>query len=428
MRRESESISDAPAVQGGEPGLNVRQLVRVIADTVDLVGVDDIAHGKRVGIMARECARLVGYDSKAQDLLFDVGLLHDCGVSSTRVHRKLISELDWDGSQAHCQRGWELLNDFQPLSHLAPVVLYHHTHWEDLPFGAIDEETALYANLVYLTDRADMLAAHRPAGTSFSAHREHIRNCLASYAGRFFAPHWVEAFMQASTEEAFWLRQSPQIIALELRESLQAAQAGPLDLRQLRSFGLLIGCIVDAKSPFTAAHSLGVARLAKLLGELAGLSREQIDKLEIAGLLHDIGKLQIPDEILEKPAKLDDEEWAVMKGHSFMTWEILKPIDGLGDIAQWAAFHHESINGVGYPFHLHGEEISLEARIVRVADVYQAMAQKRPYRGTTPPAEILALLRKMVAAGEVDGEMVELVAQNLELCHATALGLPPPSP
>lgn len=407
--------------------VNIRRLTMVIANTVDLVGVDDISHGKRVAVMARECARIRGCDTMAQETLFEAGLLHDCGVSSTRVHHKLVSELDWSGSQAHCEQGAQILSQFQPLSHLAPIVLHHHTHWKDLLANEIPLEIALYANLIYLVDRVDMLAAHYYAGSPpIMLHAREISQRIARYTGDFFAPEWVEAFREASAQEAFWLRQTPENIAQQVLETPQAEE-GVLDLKQLHSFAVLIAHIVDAKSPFTAQHSLGVARLSKFLGELAGLSTAKIDRLEIAGLLHDIGKLQIPDEILEKPAKLDPNERTVMNSHSFMTWQILQPIEGIEEIARWAAYHHESLNGVGYPFHLHGEQIPYEARIIRVADVYQAMAQKRPYRDTTPPAEILALLRKMVAAGEIDGSLVDLVEANLERFHATALGLSPGS-
>jgi len=403
--------------------VDIRRLAMVIANTVDLVGVDDTAHGKRVAVMARECARVVGYGAAAQEILFVAGLLHDCGVSSTRVHKCLVNELDWSGSQAHCERGAQLLSRFQPLSHLAPIVLYHHTHWKDLLAGGVPAETALYANLIYLVDRVDMLAAHDYAGSPPLFHAKEICQRVARLSGDFFAPEWVEAFQAVSVQEAFWLRQEPASIVQQLVEFPGTDGDGPLDLRQLRSFALIIAAIVDAKSPFTAEHSLGVARLSKLLGELAGLPPESIDKLEIAGLLHDIGKLQIPDEILEKPAKLDEYERTVMKSHSYMTWQILSPITGIEEIIQWAAFHHESINGVGYPFHIRGAALSTEARIVRVADVYQAMAQQRPYRDTTPPVEILALLRKMAADGDIDDTLVNLVEANLARCHAVALGV-----
>ena len=174
---------------------NTRQLATVIANTVDLVGVDDISHGKRVGIMAREFARIGGYDRTTQEMLFEAGLLHDCGVSSTRVHHKLISELDWEGSQTHCERGYQLLCQFDPLTHLAPLVLHHHTHWKDLLAKKIPHEFALYANVIYLADRIDMMVRSYSAGSQRLFHAEEIRERISRYSGDFFSPEWVERFL-----------------------------------------------------------------------------------------------------------------------------------------------------------------------------------------------------------------------------------------
>ncbi|MFM8330703.1 MAG: HD-GYP domain-containing protein [Candidatus Methylumidiphilus sp.] len=405
--------------------LNIRRLAETIANAVDLVGVNDTAHGKRVGVMARECARQAGMDEAEQVVLFEAGLLHDCGVSSTRIHRKIVSELDWKGADAHCQRGLLLLEGFPPFAHLAPIIRHHHTHWQDLQAQNLPQAIALHSNLLYLCDRVDMLSGHYYADAAPDFRLAELRRRVAGYSGEYFAPAWVEAFLQVSAEDWFWDKLKPENLGLAMQDIPLPERECVLNLIQLRSFAVLIAQIVDAKSPYTAEHSLGVARLAKFIGVLANFPSETTDKLEIAGLLHDIGKLQIPDEILDKPGKLDADEWQVMKSHSLVTWKILEPLNGIEEIAQWAAFHHEAISGVGYPFQLQGEDLSLEARIIRVADIFQAMAQQRPYRPATPPTDIIALLRKMAETGEVEGLVVEMVAAHLEDCHAVALGVYP---
>ncbi|NJD08587.1 MAG: HD domain-containing protein, partial [Methylococcaceae bacterium] len=107
--------------------------------------------------------------------------------------------------------------------------------------------------------------------------------------------------------------------------------------------------------------------------------------------------------------------------HSFATFEILRPIEGIEDIAEWAAHHHEAMDGSGYPFGLMGEALSLQARIIRIADIFQAMAQVRPYRTATHPAVILNYLRELVAAGKVDPGVVALVEAHLDACYCAAL-------
>jgi HD-GYP domain-containing protein (c-di-GMP phosphodiesterase class II) len=206
---------------------------------------------------------------------------------------------------------------------------------------------------------------------------------------------------------------------------LGETQCSEMNFKDLRSIVQIFSYIVDAKSPFTKSHSDGVAKLGRYLGELFELSEESCEMLELAGLLHDIGKLRQPDELLDKPGKLTPEEYAHIQRHSFDTYIILKGIRGLEKITKWAAQHHERVDGSGYPYHLEHEGISLEARIVAVADVFQALAQKRPYRDPMSTGEIMDVLNKMVEDGKLDRNVVNCVANNLQNCLETALGLPP---
>ena len=138
--------------------------------------------------------------------------------------------------------------------------------------------------------------------------------------------------------------------------------------------------------------------------------------------MHDIGKLQVPDELLESPGAFSPAERAVMKKHSFATYQILRRIGGFEEMASWAGEHHESLSGNGYPFHLKAGQISQESRLIRVADVFQALAQRRPYRAPMPVAAIMEVLHKMQADNEVDGAIVSMVAQHLDDCLQAALG------
>lgn len=281
--------------------LNVRQMILTLANAVDLVGVNDVFHGKRVGMMAVECARNLGWDVATQHLLFDAGLLHDCGVSSTRVHRQLINELEWEGQNLHCEKGFDLLRNFAPLAHLAPIIRYHHTRWEDMDGLGIDPRIARQTNLIHLVDRADALAARYYRDDSFLLHVGEIRDVIDSHRGQLFAPDLVDAFLAASATEAFWLLLDPAYIPQYVEDMAQFSElrAG---LEELKQFAFLIASVVDAKSHYTAEHSLGVARLARFLGQQLGFAAERLEKLEIAALMHDIGKLQVPDELLESAA------------------------------------------------------------------------------------------------------------------------------
>lgn len=381
---------------------DLRHVIYALSDALDLVGVDDVAHGKRVGIMAAECGKELGLSAADTTFLFDLGMLHDIGVSSTHTHQHLVGEFDWEGSQAHAQVGCALLESFGPLARMARPVRYHHTRHDRLVSIGVDPSVAFHANLVFMVDRVDALTAPYYASNTVLVHKDGIRDAIRARSGTYFAPQLVEAFLGASRSEAFWLLLEPRAVHGYLQDMLSRGGPYHASVGELKQLAGIFARIVDAKSPFTAQHSLGVARLSRLLAERMGVGEGNCDKLEIAGLLHDLGKLRVPDEILDKPASLDPEERLVINTHSFETWQILRNIKGFEEITPWAAWHHEVPGGTGYPFRLDGAALPLEARILRVADIFQAMVQDRPYRKGLNAADALAFMAKLVAEGRVD--------------------------
>jgi HD-GYP domain-containing protein (c-di-GMP phosphodiesterase class II) len=335
------------------------------------------------------------------------------------VHKHLVSELDWAGAEEHCERGHELLARFNPLSHLAPFVQHHHTHWEILTQKNLPQQTALMSNLIYLADRVDALASGHYGQDLLLARRD-IRSIIGRYRRTFFAPELVEAFLSVSAKEAFWLGMEPNHIRASSKAWMPEATLQELGSADTRQLAHIFATIVDAKSPFTAEHSRGVAQLSRQLAEYSQLPTEACDQLEIAGLLHDLGKLMVPDEILDKPGDLTATEQAIIRQHSFETYEILKQIRGFEEIAGWAAYHHESLNGRGYPFHLGKDDLGLEARIVAASDVFQALSQKRPYRPSLSRRKILRKMQYRVRTGRLDKDLVGLVEDNLDDCWQAA--------
>lgn len=392
----------------------LRRVIYALSDALDLVGVDDVAHGKRVGIMAAECGKTLGLPVAETTFLFDLGLLHDIGVSSTTTHRNLIGEFDWGGAQTHAETGYRTVLDFPPLARMALPIRYHHTRWEKLAALGLDPSVARNANLIFMVDRVDALAAPYFPNNTLLMQTAEIRERIQQHSGSCFAPELVQAFLDASMATAFWLQLEPRSIQGYLRDALTHGEIYPASLEELRQLAEIFSRIVDAKSPFTADHSLGVARLARFIAEHMGVSAINCEKLEIAGLLHDLGKLRVPDEILDKPGKLDPRERLIINTHSYETFQILHSIEGFEEITPWAAYHHEEPGGRGYPFRLNGEDLPLEARILRVADIFQALAQDRPYRSGLPGTEVLALLDEFVAEGRVDAAIVAVVRTHLD--------------
>ena len=141
-----------------------------------------------------------------------------------------------------------------------------------------------------------------------------------------------------------------------------------------------ISKISEMRDPYTSGHEMRVAQLACAIAKEVGMTEDQIEGIRVSAFLHDIGKIAIPAEILSKPSKLSDNEFGIIRTHSSASFNILKMIEFPWPVAQAILQHHERLNGSGYPSGLKGEEIILEARILAVADVIEAMACHRPYR------------------------------------------------
>lgn len=155
-----------------------------------------------------------------------------------------------------------------------------------------------------------------------------------------------------------------------------------------------IAHIVETRDPYTAGHQRRVADLARAVAGKLGLSDRQIQGVHIAGLIHDVGKITVPSEILSKPTRLSNIEFSLIKTHSEVGYNILKSIEFPWPIAQSVYQHHERIDGSGYPQHLKKEDILIEARILAVCDVVEAMASHRPYRAGLGIDTALAEIRK----------------------------------
>lgn len=170
---------------------------------------------------------------------------------------------------------------------------------------------------------------------------------------------------------------------------------------------------MDSRDPYTAGHARKVAEYARKIGEKMELDRDKINGLYVCGLLHDIGKISIPESILCKPGSLREEEWALMRTHTIRGYEILKNCSLPWPVADVALHHHEQLDGSGYPDGLKDDELNLENRIIRVCDVVEAMSSHRPYRPAKSIAEVIDEL-KSGRGLKYDSNIVDVMLQLLE--------------
>jgi diguanylate cyclase (GGDEF)-like protein len=231
----------------------------------------------------------------------------------------------------------------------------------------------------------------------------------------------AEAFGLRSREDL--LREADQALVGARRLHLQAAiftpelhaaATVPADAGEdhKRMLATALARAVDAKDAYTRSHCQTVSQLTAVIGAELGLGEQRLARLRLAGLLHDVGKIGVPDAILNKPAKLTDDEYAVMQRHSLLGFDIVDAA-GLPEEARWVRHHHERVDGRGYPDRLEGGDIPLESRIILVADAFEAMTSDRPYRRA--PGREFALEQLRGGAGaQFDADVVEALCRVLD--------------
>ena len=170
---------------------------------------------------------------------------------------------------------------------------------------------------------------------------------------------------------------------------------------------------IDAKDNYTEGHSRRVALFAREIARRMRLKYEKQEEIFYIAMMHDIGKIGIPDRILNKPTRLTDEEWEIMQKHPIYSGEILKEFTAISDMASAVKYHHEWYDGTGYPYKLKGEEIPFVSRIITVADSFDTMDSKRVYRDPLPKEEIIKQLREN-AGRQFDPEIVPYMIAMLE--------------
>ena len=228
-----------------------------------------------------------------------------------------------------------------------------------------------------------------------------IVDAVTRRRGHDFMEEVVDAFMRVSRIECLWMDASihPGVVL-----SLMGPQRQVAHDQLTERFSRLIAHIIDFRSPFTCMHSAGVAAAARELARLCRMSEEEVQMMWVAGSLHDIGKVKIPNAILDKPGRLTDEEFNTIKEHAYYTAMVLEGVTGFEWISDWASFHHEKLNGAGYPFHLAADRLDVGARIMAVADIFSAITEVRPYRDGMDRTAAMAVL----------DEGVELLRQGQE--------------
>jgi len=390
--------------------LKLFDFLSCLSDILDWISPLLNDHHKQVALISLRIADALELPMNQQNEIVCAGILHDIGAISL-AERMDTLKFEYAAGQNHAEMGYHLIKIFEPMRKAAELIRFHHVFW-DRGQGRFHKghQVPIGSRILELADRVALLVDRKQVILSQA---EAIKKRIAEASGSMFEPQLVDVFMELAEKEYFWLDIVSPLINKQLKENVRL-ETVYLNKAELLSFASLIRRMIDFRSPFTATHSSGVSATAEHIGILAGMDEYECFELKVAGYLHDLGKLAIPTEILEKPGKLSNDEFNQMRAHTFYTFRALESIEDLSMINQYGSYHHERLDGSGYPFRLERKQLPLGSRVLAVADVFTALTENRPYRKGMSNEQTIIVLSKMAENKKLDHEIVELVREHHE--------------
>ncbi len=321
------------------------------------------------------------------------------GINQSRNNAEMIG--------ARCERGATIALKIGMSELTSQAIHSLDEHWDGggYPDHLRGEEIPLLSRIMNVSQTVEAFASARGPGAGVAAAQER--------SGSWFDPELARIVEELGCEESLWqTMMSPglrdHVLAMEPGAAIAASK------ERIDSICNAFAEVIDAKSPYTYHHSIGVAKAATEIAEGLGLDPVTVNLVRRAALLHDIGKLSVSNTILEKPGKLDENEWRVMKAHPVYTRAIVRLISGFQHLAFVAGAHHERLDGRGYPDNLTSAELPLTARILCVADIYQALTEDRPYRKSLSDEVVFKMMDEDVDT-RIDGDCLQSLKQRHEI-------------
>lgn len=380
-------------------------------------------HGKRVAYMSVCMAEKMGVSDDALRDLAACALLHDNALTQyineefysdiSNIDTLKVSSDDITPRQLgmHYIYGEKNLKKYPFKTGVKDVILYHHEEADGSgPFEKKWTEVPLFARIIHFSDMLDAFCKAQKFDEDVFNKAVHF---IEKNKDKRFDSEVTKMFFDAFDKDEF-SRLGDEHIEEYFWEKVPCEKSF-YSFNVLKDLADLFAKIIDYKSEFTSRHSLGVARTASKISEIMGYDKVICDKMYLAGTLHDVGKIAIGNEILEKPARLTDEEFAKMKNHAGYTYMILSKVDGFEEIRDIAAFHHERLDGSGYPFGKRADELTTLQRIMACADIYQALTEKRPYKDGMDHDKACEILKDMADKNWIDKNITEVICHTKEL-------------
>lgn len=388
----------------------VRSLLEALAKAMNLINSSVSHHHEQTAYLASLIAKEMGMSGTEIRHTLYASLLYDVGTVM-REKQMSLAEVERE-SKIVSMAGAIFLYGLDGFDEVGDIIAYCQMNCEEHRILLSDDEdqyeTLRCASVVHLADKVSLMLRENVPVLNQAPF---IRKVVEGEKGKEFYPETVEAFLRVSEREQMWLDilYDPTVPML-----LDGVNERYISLDNALPLTKLMSRIIDYRSPFTKMHSAGVAASARKMAELSGMSKRECRMMEIAGNLHDIGKLVVPKSILEKPGRLTDEEFNIIKEHPYYTRMILSDIEGFEAITEWAGNHHEKLNGRGYPRHLSADDLDLGARIMAVADIFSAITEDRPYRKGMDRETAMKVMRENVEFGAISGELVTMLHDHYE--------------
>jgi putative nucleotidyltransferase with HDIG domain len=388
---------------------NIIEILKSLSTAQSIISPQIGMHQQQVAYLVYKIAKKLGLSQIDRTKMIASGLLHDIGALSFQEKKEVLFETAVD-INAHAYRGAYLVKNLYPKEPIAPIIRYHHYPWNNGELITKYPDIPLESQMLHLADRICSLILD---STFILSQVDRIKNAISQNRGTTFVPEFVDAFLEIADQESLWLdliSDDPvSKIELDYITSMEVSIDDLVELSKIYSH------LIDFGSPFTATHSSSVAHVAQKLSELLFFTETECKNMLIAGYLHDLGKLTVPNTILEKQSALSAEEFDIIRSHTYYTYQLLDKIKSFEEIKCWAAYHHERIDGKGYPFHLSESELSLGSRIMAVSDVFSALQEERPYKEAMSREKTCMILQNMVKSGALDAKVVDFLITNYQL-------------
>ena len=383
---------------------------------MEILGVET-GHGKRVAYLSVLMGKAAGFRREELRDFAGCCILHDNALTefiheelaqssiSEEMRRQLsgvINMEDMTINSRHSVIGEQNIRLMPFRTDVKDVILYHHENADGT--GAMKKtaaETGLKSQILHL---ADMIDVRSRLSAMTEQEFEELCVWVESQCGRTFSQDAVELFQKAIDYEKVCHLDISRVVDYLKKELLE--EEFDYSDEEIHHIAAMFAKIVDYKSEFTQMHSTGIAAKAEQMAHYYHFDAEKTTRYYFAAAMHDIGKLVISNDILEKPARLTNDETAVMQTHVSATYYILNQMKNIPDIIEWASNHHEKLNGTGYFRGLSADDLSFEDRLMACIDIYQALTEKRPYKDGMSHEQAIAIMQDMVRKGEIDESIV----------------------